>query len=141
MNKKNAKMLTCILLGAESLGAITAVLVTVVTIAKFLNPQDALKTNEWLFNNGFYLLAGLAAVYGFILRPIRRKAVETFSTIPHFKNWVFYAEVVSIILFIVCEQVDNLGLSLCVLGLYSAWKVFEIFADRLIVIKHNVTIQ
>lgn len=131
MIKEKAKVVTCILLGMESIGVMTAFVVSVLTIAKW-SGSTILGEGEWIAHNGFYLLSVLALIYGFLLRPIRRKAVETFSSVIHFGRWTFYAEGVSVILFALCGYLHWFWLSMPFLVIYSAWKLVEMVGDSLL---------
>ncbi len=87
---------------------------------------------EWIVRNGFYLLSALTLIYGFVFRPIRRKAVETFSSVIHFGRWTFYAEGISVLLFALCGYLHWFWFSMLVLAVYSLWKWVEIIADSLL---------
>lgn len=131
MTKNEAKTLTCILLGAESFGMVAAFVVSVFTVAEWgqANIRDY---GAWVMENGLYLLSVMALVYGFILRPIRRKAVEKFSSVIHFKNWVYYAEGAAAVVFALSGYLHCCWLSLLAIALYSAWKIIEIAGDSLL---------
>ena len=91
MTKTKAKTVTCFLLGAEGVGVLAAFVVSVLTIAEWGGASIS-GYGKWIVCNGFYLLSAMALFYGFVFRPIRRKAVETFSSVIHFGRWTFYAE-------------------------------------------------
>lgn len=137
MKKENAKAWTCILLGAESIGMITASVAAIFTLAELLNLPVEADNNQWFFDVIYYLLALLVVIYGFIVRPLRRKAVTAFSSVIHFGDWVYIAELFSVIVFILCGYFDCPLISLVALSIYSAWKIIEISADMLLLNRHS----
>ena len=136
MNKKNAKAWTCVLLGAESVGMMMAVVATIFSIVKLLD-LSVKNENDWFYTNIFYLLAALVVLYGFVIRPMRRKAVEIFSSVIHFGKWTYFAELLSAGIFVLCGIFDCPLVSLMALGGYSAWKFIEISADTLLLNRHT----
>ncbi len=135
MKKENAKFVTSTLLWAESIGMMVALIAGLFTLMELFHfPLD--NEESWFVDNIYYVLAGLIVVYGFFIRPLRRKAVEIFSSVIHFGRWTYYAELLSILVFVVCGYVDCALLSLTALALYSGWKIIEIFADRLMLRQH-----
>lgn len=136
MKKENAKAWTCVLLGAESIGMMAAIVAAMFSIVKLFN-LPVKSENEWFFNNVFYVLAGLIVLYGFILRPIRRKAVRMFSSVIHFGKWTYVAETFSAGIFVLCGIYDCPLVSMIALGVYSAWKFIEISADSLLLNRHT----
>lgn len=128
MNKKNAKALTCVLLGAEGFGMMAAFVVGVSHIIRHFDPVK----QNWATEDGFYLLALMAFIFGFVLRPMRRKAVECFSSVIHFGRWTFVAEGFSVLAFAVCGYLGCFWLSMTVLAFYSLWKAVEMAADWLL---------
>ena len=101
MTKTKAKTVTCFLLGAEGVGVLAAFVVSVLTIAEWGGASIS-GYGKWIVCNGFYLLSAMALFYGFVFRPIRRKAVETFSSVIHFGRWTFYAEGAAVLTFALC---------------------------------------
>ena len=68
----------------------------------------------------------------FVFRPIRRKAVETFSSVIHFGRWTFYAEGAAVLTFALCGYLHWFWLSMPALAVYSGWKLIEIAGDSLL---------
>ena len=75
MTKTKAKTVTCFLLGAEGAGVLAAFVVSVLTIAEWGGASIS-GYGKWIVCNGFYLLSAMALFYGFVFRPIRRKALK-----------------------------------------------------------------
>lgn len=129
--KAKAKAVTSVLLGVEGIGVLVVLVVSVLTIAE-RNGASISGYSEWIARNGFYLLSVLTSVYGFVFRPIRRKAVETFSSVTHFGRWTFYAEGAAVVMFALCGYLHWFWLSMPVLVIYSGWKLIEIAGDSLL---------
>ena len=125
MTKTKAKTVTCFLLGAEGVGVLAAFVVSVLTIAEWGGASIS-GYGKWIVCNGFYLLSAMALFYGFVFRPIRRKAVETFSSVIHFGRWTFYAEGAAVLTFALCGYLHWFWLSMPALAVYSGWKLIEI---------------
>ena len=131
MTNTKAKTVTCFLLGAEGVGVLAAFVVSVLTIAEWGGASIS-GYGKWIVCNGFYLLSAMALFYGFVFRPIRRKAVETFSSVIHFGRWTFYAEGAAVLTFALCGYLHWFWLSMPALAVYSGWKLIEIAGDSLL---------
>lgn len=137
MEHKREFLVTSALLAMETFGALLAAITAVHAIFVWgetdLSHYDS--TQIWMINHAVYLLSGVILVYGIVLRPIRRRAVQKFSQIIHFSNKLIYWEIIFAIAVLIVGSLQISWLYLSILGIYSAWKIFEYSADYWIYIK------
>ncbi len=128
MKQETAKTAACILLGAESIGMMAAFIISVLTVDAWGNVQLSERA-LWATNYGFFVLAELTVLYGFVLRPLRRKAIKNFCPV-NVRNWrVYGGEALFVVLFTFCAFLQWAWLSIGVLSVYSLWKLAEIVKD------------
>ena len=128
MKQETAKTAACLLLGAESIGMVAAFVISVLTVTEWGDVPFSGRA-LWLADYGFFVLATLTALYGFVLRPLRRKAMESFYP-SNGCNWCVYGgEALFVVLFTFCAFLQAAWLSIGVLSVYSLWKLAEIVKD------------
>ncbi len=137
MKQETAKTAARLLLGAESIGMMAAFVISVLTVAAWGNVPLSGRA-LWAANYGFFVLAALTALYGFVLRPVRRKAMENFCPV-NGCNWCAYGgEALFVVLFTFCAFFQAAWLSIGILSVYSLWKLAEIVKDLLRLNTDNV---
>lgn len=130
MKQETAKTAVCLLLGAESIGMVAAFVISVLTVAAWGNVPLSGRA-LWAANYGFFVLAALTALYGFVLRPVRRKAMKSFCSVKSCNLCMYGSEALFVVLFTLCAFLQWTWLSIGVLSIYSLWKLSEIVTDHL----------